>query len=199
MTKAFLLVRGPLAAAGAALFLGLAAPALPAAAAELPAAAARADGAGLQPGLAVAYVYDFVRHLSQLGGWKQAEAGPPLPQLDYRSGEGEVLTSGENNGVGANIQGFIHFDRPGAWLLKVTANDGVRLTVAGQQLYEDPTVHGDRDSEPLPVSVAKAGWYPLEMLYFERKGTATLRLWWSPPGGGEFQIVPAAALGHTGG
>lgn len=165
---------------------------------DLAPSAARASDTGLAPGLAVSYVYDFVRHIDDIDGWDEAEAGDPLPRLDYRSGEGEVLGSGENNGVCAAIKGFIKFAKAGTWTLKVTSNDGVQVNLAGSKIIEDPDVHGDRDSPAIKVKVAKGGWYPLDIVYFERKGTSTLRLWWSPPDGGDFKIVPVAALSHEG-
>jgi hypothetical protein len=47
------------------------------------------------------------------------------------------------------------------------------------------------------LNIAAAGWYKLEVSYFERKSTSTLQLYWQPPGGTEFVIVPAAAYGYA--
>jgi len=42
-----------------------------------------------------------------------AELGLPIPLLDYKSGTGEVLTSGKENLVSARITGLIHLAGPG--------------------------------------------------------------------------------------
>ena len=52
---------------------------------------------------------------------------------------------------------------------------------------------------PVQATVAEPGWYPLDILYFERKGTSTLQLFWLPPGAsGDRVLVPAEAFGHAG-
>ena len=61
---------------------------------------------------------------------------------------------------------------------------------------EDPDVHPDRFSEIVDVEVPEAGWYPLEILYFERKNTSTLRLLTAGPDGGDLEIIDPARLGH---
>ncbi len=154
--------------------------------------------AALAGGLAVVYYYDDFRDTSLAAAVERGpgEAGPPLPQIDYRTGIGTVLTSDANDFVGAHITGFIHFDEVGRWELKVTSNDGVRLTVGDAMLFEDMTPHPDYDSPPLAVDVPEAGWYPLQILYYERKHTSTLRLWWRRPTAEGFDVVPAAAFKH---
>ena len=37
----------------------------------------------------------------------------------------------------------------------------------------------------------------IAVTYFERKNTATLQLYWQPPGKNEFEIVPASAFSHA--
>jgi len=34
------------------------------------------------------------------------------------------------------------------------------------------------------------------VIYYEKKSTSTLELYWQPPGAGSFEFVPAAAFGH---
>ncbi len=50
--------------------------------------------------------------------------------------------------------------------------------------------------KPISVEIEQAGWYPLEVLYFEKKNTSTVQLRWSPPGGVGFTAVPASAFKH---
>jgi hypothetical protein len=150
----------------------------------------------LAPGLSVSYVFGMFRHINEFKS-KKFEPGPPLSHLDYRMGEGPVLTSKERDGVGALITGFIRFEKPGTYGFDVTSNDGVRVEIGGKLLYEDPTVHADDASDRIDVKIDQAGWYPIQVLYFERKGTATLVLRWVPAGADAMAKpvpVPAAAF-----
>jgi hypothetical protein len=151
----------------------------------------------LQPGLAVNYLEIKVRSVDEVEAEGAGEPGEPLPQLDYHTGDGKVLTSEHADFVGAKISGFINFDQPGRWLMATQSNDGVRVRIADQVIINDPDVHSDQFSMNAEINIATPGWYKLNVSYFERKSTSTLQLYWQRPGGTEFEIVPAAAFGHT--
>ena len=156
--------------------------------------------AALKPGLAVTYYYGMVRHVDELATiakYSKGNVGPPIPQLNYKVGQGNVLTSKFNNGVGAFIEGLINFAQAGTYVLKMQSNDGVKLEIGGKLIHLDPGVHVDTFSDPIPVKIDEAGWYPLSLIYFERKATSTLELYWSEPGGAEASdFVPADAFAH---
>src|SRR5262245_24840895 len=150
----------------------------------------------LGPGLNVSYVFGMFRHLNEFKT-KKFEPGTPLQHLDYRMGEGAVLTSKERDGVGALITGFIRFEKSGTYGFDVTSNDGVRVEIGGKLLYEDPSVHSDDTSDRIDVKIDQPGWYPIQVLYYERKGSATLVLRWVPAGAdakAKPVPVPAAAF-----
>lgn len=159
------------------------------------------DPAELKPGLAVKYYYSFFRRVREIEEWakyKEGKPGEPLRMLNYRTGAGEVLTSGSDDGVGADIRGMIHFDQAGDYVLTMQSNDGVRLEIGGKLIVNDPTVHSDRFSDLITVQIAEPGWYPLRLWYFERKVTSTLELYWLEPGEeGRLRFVPAEALAHV--
>ena len=155
----------------------------------------------LAPGLAVKYYYSFFRQIDELIDWqdyKDGDPGPALPRLDYRVGMGKVLTSEVDEGVGAEITGLIHLEQAGTYGFTAQSNDGVRVEIGGVLVLEDPDVHADRFSMVGPLEVATPGWYPIKVLYFERKNTSTLELYWQPPGqeGGSMALVPAEAFAH---
>jgi hypothetical protein len=158
------------------------------------------DSATLRPGLAVTYHFSLFRHVDQLVAWAKAhngKAGAPLRMLNFNVGEGNVLTTEQDNGVGAVIEGLIHFPEAGVYELMIQSNDGVKLEIGGALVYADPDVHPDRLSEPVPVRIDQAGWYPITMLYFERKGTSTLELYWIQPSDADrVHYVPAEAYAH---
>ena len=82
----------------------------------------------LAPGLAVQYTYAIMNHVDDMKG-RKFEAGSPILHLDWRMGEGIVLTSRAREGVGAVLTGFLLFDKPGTYGFEVTSNDGVRLEI----------------------------------------------------------------------
>ncbi len=151
----------------------------------------------VQPGLAVLYVFEKVRHVDAIENASGGSPGEPLPKLDYQSGGGKVLTSNLSDRVGAKISGFINIPEPGRWLMATQSNDGVRVKLAGQVIIEDPDVHADQFSENAELNIAEAGWYELAVTYFERENTATLQLYWQRPGASEFEIVPAEAFAYA--
>lgn len=155
----------------------------------------------LTPGLSVKYYYHMFRHIDELVEWKayrDGKPGPAISRLDYRVGQGTVLTSSESDGVGAEISGLIHLDQPGSYAFSAQTNDGFRLEIGGVQVVEDPGVHADQFSDIGVVEVSDPGWYPITIHYFERKNTSTLELYWQKPGSSEgtMPLVPAEALAH---
>lgn len=174
-------------------------------AAAAPAALAASIGSPVSPaptgddtaaGLAVQYNRIKVRHVDEVEREKPGGYGEPLPALDYNSGDGEVLTSGHDDEVGARISGFLHFPQAGTYVMTIQSNDGVRLKLGGQVVIEDPDVHSDQYSPYVNIEIAEAGWYPLYLVYFERKGTSTLELYWQAPGTSNFALVPAEMFRH---
>ena len=129
--------------------------------------------AALKDGLSVNYYFAKFNHIRELETWmkyKDGKAGTPLPALDYKSGlEDDILTSSSDNLVGAHIRGYINLDKPGVYHFRVTSNDGVRVNLGGETIYEDPDVHKDRTGDPVAVDVTTPGLYPLEVFYFEKK------------------------------
>ena len=159
-----------------------------------------AASAERKPGLAVCYMYKFIRHVGEITEWAKTlkcEPGAPLAVLDFDGGSSKVLTSNSDDGVMARITGFIRLDKAGAYKFAFESNDGVRLKIDDKLIVEDPGVHDDQFSDLGTMEVAKPGWYPLSIDFFERKSTWTLRFLWRLPGtDGDLTPVPAEVLAH---
>lgn len=156
---------------------------------------------GLQPGLTVLYFkHRFVRSLDALPQGADALAhgweGAPIPNLNHQFGRGDVFDSGTNRGIALELDGYIRLERTGTYRFQANSNDGVRMYVGSQRLIDDPDWHSDRMSPEAAFAVRQPGWYSLRLRYFQRKGTASLQLYWKPPGQDHFSIVPAAVLAH---
>jgi hypothetical protein len=149
----------------------------------------------LTPGLAVQYTYAIMNYIDQMKG-RKFEPGPPLTHLDWKMGSGAVLTSKSNQGVGAQITGFILFEKPGLYGVELTSNDGVQLEIGGKLIHEDPGVHPDTTTDRIDLQVDRPGWYPIQILYFQKRYTATLILRWAPPGEKKMVRLPDKVLAH---
>ena len=153
------------------------------------------------PGLKVVYFYEFFKRnihdlpkdgLAKLLG----KPGKPITSVNHQFHDGPVFDSGESRGVGMRMTGMIHLPETGSYTFRVLSNDGILFYLSDQLIIEDPDVHSDRWSIPAVVSVQQAGWYPLRVEYFQRKGTAALRFYWRTPGMQTFTPIPAQAYAH---
>jgi len=181
-------------AAIAASFLAVAAHAEPLA---LTPADPQPDADDLTPGLAVSYAYEGVRTLADAEeALADAREGPPLKGLSYQdNNDGDLtLTAKSAQKVVAAISGFIRFDEAGTFEVDTLSNDGLVLTIGGQEVAYYDDVHACEPSGVMEVAVPEAGWYALEATYFQRKGSACLTMDWNV--GGEFGPVPDEAFAH---
>ena len=164
-------------------------------------AASPHPGAGaIKPGLSVKYVVDRFNHIDEVinaGGRMKNVPGDPLPILNYAVRAGAVLTNHNDDLVGAFIQGYIKIDKLGTYMFSVQHNVGLRLWIGDSTIYDPPFVTPDLFSPNLEVVAGQAGWHPIRIVYYEKKGTATLELYRQQPGAGSFKFVPAAALGRV--
>lgn len=155
----------------------------------------------LQPGLAATYYRDFFkRDLKYLPEGKDPEypsfAGKPILQINHQFNRKNVFDSGSNRGVGLRMAGYIDFAESGVYELQALSNDGIFLHIDGQLALSDPKQHSDRLSNLAFVTIDTPGWYPVTIEYFQRKGTAALKLFWKVPGSSEQVPLPPEAYGH---
>jgi hypothetical protein len=154
----------------------------------------------LKPGLSVVYAYPAdVKTLSQARAAVKSsgEAGPPLKGLDYRdTNDGDItLTSKRAHHVAARITGYVRFDKPGLHSIDFLSNDGMLAVIGGQEVSK---FDGRQPCEPTygsDVEIPVAGWYELDVLYFQRGGTACLHMR-SGPAGKRAKWMPDSAFGH---
>ena len=153
-----------------------------------------------EPGLEIRFIFKKVRRLNSMptseGMIRRAQKGAPIPNLDRSFDRGEIFDSGETQGVCCYIKGFLNLEQPGLYYFQAMSNDGFRLSLEGNQVIQDPEVHSDRLSLIGKVQADTGGWYPLDVLYFQRKGTAAIKLYWKKPGDKKFSIVPPEVFRH---
>jgi hypothetical protein len=80
----------------------------------------------------------------------------------------------------------------GDYELTTFSNDGARVWVGDKLVIDAWTGHSDReDSGVIHLDTAKH--YPLKIEYYQGGGTATMRLFWTPPGGKK-ELIPQSAF-----
>lgn len=152
---------------------------------------------GLKPGLSVKYAYPpDVKSLNQAQrALKKAKAGPALAGLDYRdTNQGDnTLTANRPFHVVAGISGYVKFDAPGTYTIDFLTNDGLDAKVGGQTVGYFDGRQACAETRAVQVEVPQAGWYPVDITYFQRMGTACLHM---RAGQGSPDWMPNAAFGH---
>lgn len=142
---------------------------------------------GVKPGLAVTYAYPHdVKTLADASSALKisSEPGQPISGLDNRdTEEGEnTLTSKRALNVAARITGYVKLDTPGLHNIDFLTNDGLRAKIGGQIVGEFDGRQSCDSTILTEVEVPIAGWYPVDILYFQRQGTACLHMRMGPDG-----------------
>lgn len=155
----------------------------------------------LLPGLVPRYYVEFFeRHLDQLPASESSEypsfKGKPILELNHQFGKKEVFDSRTSRGVGIRMRGYLNFDVKGEYELQALSNDGIIVKLSDVVALNDPEQHSDRLSNLAYVAIDEPGWYPVELEYFQRKGTAALKLFWKTPGTASMVPVPAQMFAH---
>ena len=97
--------------------------------------------------------------------------------------------------VAAGISGYIHFKSAGNFTLDFLANDGLQITIGGQEVGFYDGIHPCGYVGEIKVNVPSAGYYPLDATYFQRKGTACLMMEWGPESDG-LELVTREVFFH---
>ncbi|WP_187430759.1 hypothetical protein ROLI_020420 [Roseobacter fucihabitans] len=153
----------------------------------------------LTPGLAVNYalrnhgrsLVDAARVL------KKGKPGTPLRGLSYEdTKDGEnVLTTEHSEKIAAAISGYIKFPASGSYVLEFLSNDGLKIVIGEQEVGLYDGVHACGYVGEQEVTVPQAGYYTLDAIYFQRKGSACLLMEWGPDSDG-LEQVPDSAFFH---
>ena len=156
--------------------------------------------AALRPGLQMLYFSGDFKHVENMpktpAELAKGQRGKPVANLSAESGAGRVWGIAASEYYAAHFTGLVRLE-VGEYAFLAHSNDGVRVLLDRLRVVDDPDVHADRLSSPVRVAIAKAGWYPITVQYFQRRGGARLELFWQPPGASAPAIVPASALAHV--
>lgn len=172
-----------------------------AAAAPLKLKPANPQPASVKSGLNVSYGYSEAK-FKTLSRAKQIYAakpqqGAPLRGLDYREKEfGELnLTATQPWYFAARIKGYYRFDAPGVYDIEMFTNDGIDARIGGQKVGYFSGIQGCEGTVVTQVEAPVAGWYDLDILYYQNAGTSCLMMK-AGPAGQKRKWVPNSAFGR---
>jgi hypothetical protein len=102
-----------------------------------------------------------------------------------------------NNDYALRFTGFLATPIDGEYAFRVEADTGVRLILGGKTVIDGWAPDGDRAGKA-SLTKDRPTSFKVEYFFDNRNGgkKAALRLFWTPPGGGETP-VPASAYSHT--
>ncbi len=129
-----------------------------------------------------------------------AALGEGIAAIDFPDlGPGAyVMGTKQAEKVGALIEGLVHFDVAGTYSMAMVINDVAQLEIGGELLIrKDWDGTPSRMGKSVAVAIEQPGWYPLQVVFYQRAGTAALQLFWKKPGqAGDVVVVPKEAYAH---
>ncbi|GGY97362.1 hypothetical protein GCM10010365_14730 [Streptomyces poonensis] len=153
--------------------------------------AASAEIPPQEPGITLR-VFDVQTPLSKLCTLKPAQTpnhDALMPTVDWST---PADFGGFSDNFVTEATGYLVAPRDGSYVLRLTSDDGSRLTIDGTTVIDHDGLHG---AEPKDGTVhLTAGSHPLRIEHFERDGGQQLQLSWRPPGASDFTVVPREAL-----
>jgi cytochrome c len=148
----------------------------------------------MRPGVRIK-VYQYQKGLSKLADLK------PFPAPVFEGVVPAVHAGPEDFGeltdnFGIVAEGYLNIPKDNNYVFRLISDDGSVLTIDDKVIVDHDGLHGD---EPKDGEVAlKAGYHPFKIEYFEAGGGNMISFRWKSfdDGGGNFEIVPPAALVH---
>ncbi|MBK7871673.1 MAG: DUF1080 domain-containing protein [Saprospiraceae bacterium] len=102
---------------------------------------------------------------------------------------------GLQDNFAVEVSGYLSIPKTNNYVFRLSSDDGSILTIDDQEVINFDGLHG---AEPRDAELILAeGYHPFKIQYFQGGGGKLLRLEWSSPDLGEFQIVPTTAFKHT--
>lgn len=117
-----------------------------------------------------------------------------LPEIDLSSGANDSAeATGELRYTFlSRIEGFLEITEPGRYALRLSSDDGSRLSIDGTTVIDHDGLHG-------PTALGgeidlDAGEHALAIEHFQCYGGFGVRLEWKRPSASAFELVPASSL-----
>lgn len=109
-------------------------------------------------------------------------------EINFDWGNGSPDQAVPADYFGTRWEGSFVAQQAGRHALRTNTDDGVRLYVDDQRVIDDWVDHGPTDRDW--AGDLQAGTHRLRMEFYENGGGAVARLYWMPPGAGQYAVMP---------
>lgn len=114
------------------------------------------------------------------------------PNFDWGTGRPASAVNADNFVV--KWTGTVQAEEGGVYRFQTLSDDGVRVTVNGQQLINNWTAHGPTTDTSAAITLEAGKRYTIVIDYYEQTGGAVMRLSWQKPGASAFTAIPTNRL-----
>jgi MSHA biogenesis protein MshQ len=114
--------------------------------------------------------------------------------IDFNWGTGSPGTGVAANNFSVRWTGTILAGTSGAYRFQTQSDDGVRVWVNGVQLINNWSDHSASTNTSATINLIAGQRYVIKVEYYEKGGSAVMRLRWLPPGTSTYVAVPRANL-----
>ena len=114
--------------------------------------------------------------------------------IDFNWGTASPGTGVNTNNFSARWTGTVLAPTTGSYRFQTVSDDGVRVWVNGVRIINNWTDHSATTNTSGTVSLTAGQRYTIQVEYYEKGGSATMRLRWLRPGTSSYVAIPAANL-----
>jgi YVTN family beta-propeller protein len=114
--------------------------------------------------------------------------------IDFNWGTGSPGTGVSTNNFSARWTGTVLAPSTGSYRFQTVSDDGVRVWVNGVRIINNWTDHAATTSTSGTVNLTAGQRYTIQVEYYEKGGSATMRLRWLQPGATGYVAIAAANL-----
>ena len=106
--------------------------------------------------------------------------------------------SGSSDTFGFRYTGYIYIETTGLYTFSTTSDDGSKLSIDGNEIVDNDGIHSAL-TESGQLNVVAPGYYPIEILYFDKTGDDILAVTVSGPDTGnvEMDLFASGLVGHS--
>ena len=106
--------------------------------------------------------------------------------------------SGSGDTYGFRYTGYIYIETTGLYTFSTTSDDGSKLLIDGNEIVDNDGIHGAL-TEFGQLNVVAPGYYPIEILFFDKTGDDILAVTVSGPDTGnvEMDLFASGLVGHS--
>jgi len=114
--------------------------------------------------------------------------------IDFNWGTASPGTGVNANNFSARWTGTVLAPTTGSYRFQTVSDDGVRVWVNGVRIINNWTDHSATTNTSGTVSLTAGQRYTIQVEYYEKGGSATMRLRWLRPGTSSYVAIPASNL-----